>query len=37
MTVYLGSCSLITPDNTIGIPPAQVVDFILAGIKQEGC
>jgi AcrR family transcriptional regulator len=35
MTVYLGSCSLLTPDNTIVIPPAQVTDFILAGIQQK--
>ncbi|MBN1563663.1 MAG: TetR/AcrR family transcriptional regulator, partial [Anaerolineae bacterium] len=37
MTVYLGSCSLLNADNIIGIPPAQVTDFVLAGIRQEGC
>jgi AcrR family transcriptional regulator len=34
MTIYLGSCSLLNPDNTIGISPAQATNFILAGIQE---
>lgn len=37
MSVYLGSCSLLTPNNAIGVPPTMVTDFILAGIRQEEC